>query len=295
MCSAKFCVAPSVAGSKYCNSYKCGAEGCGRRRTWGYFYRRPPTSGNYGSGCADHTCHARPAPGVRCPNLAAPERSNCRTHICQECNMDAMTAWSGGRWLCGTVKTWIDAAETQCKVDGVKPTWENIMLRWDPRESGNIHLNLLSIEMLAQSKSDFVASEGDALYLEAYETYTASWAMTTAHETWLESVVKRSRTWWGASSSFPYRPDRQKSYWNVGNNSASLVCEKLRRSGGSRMWNLVVPSPGCPILVPVSGPPLISVNGPLLVIVNIPVLVIVNVPLLVIVAFSSPSTATFCL
>jgi len=40
-------------------------------------------------------------------------------------------------------KTWMDAAKAQCRVDGVEPTSENIMLRWDPRESGKIHLNLL--------------------------------------------------------------------------------------------------------------------------------------------------------
>ncbi|KAK4099997.1 hypothetical protein N658DRAFT_497726 [Parathielavia hyrcaniae] len=39
-------------------------------------------------------------------------------------------------------KTWTEAAQRQCKVDGVEPTWENVMLRC-PRESGVIHLNLL--------------------------------------------------------------------------------------------------------------------------------------------------------
>jgi hypothetical protein len=196
--------------------------------------------------------------------------------------------------------------------------------------------------MLAQCRLDFVASEGDALYLEAYETYIASWAMTTAHETvhafltylaghkaaltptevaplddentvrgesgrvwelrtfggmqrirkncqerflfkksppvragsiWLKTdtgtVARISReaianlvrgsklanlpthiahpplftsgmspAWTDIteqSSSFPYRPGRQKSYLNARNTSASLVCEKLRRCGGSTM------------------------------------------------------------
>ncbi len=40
-------------------------------------------------------------------------------------------------------ETWINAAAKQCDADRVSPSPENMMLRWDPHETGNMHLNLI--------------------------------------------------------------------------------------------------------------------------------------------------------